>query len=515
MRVILCGAGISMAPPSSVASWWGFNQAVLDELRCRFRAEHQAPVRAAKALERLSLESLDLAEFSQVVSDAFAGDTWFDALEALDGEQPNVNHYVLAELAKRGRLQLVLTTNLDTLIERAMRENGMKVDVRDAFTDPPPTESESANESLVVKLHGTASRRSGLVDLASQKRRGLPSDWRDWLHRQFKGAELLVMGFSGADLAIRPDYLCLEAAAPDLVSLRWLASSRPTAQVDRLLHLGGTRFRLIPGHLPQAWTSLGVDDDLVGRALAQVDAPEPASATWEPVPAVGDVIERWLAHPMVDADTCGLALTRLLDAAGRTSAAQALRVSISTRVRRALHSGLRYSVLPRAALRIGQIAADEPPARARNALYCLDLASRALDALIEHSPVEMRDNPEVQAELAHNRANLVSNRAYVLLASGGPAIVERAAAAAEEARTLAEPLTGLRHDQHESSYWELCGAIELLRGDRDAARTCLLEAHVLALRTGNRRRQRAVEAQLRLLDDDASFTFPEVPVIRR
>ena len=489
-----------MAPPSSVPSWWGFNEAVLVELRRRFLSEHRAPVRAAKAVDRLSLRDVDVAEFSQVVSDAFAGDTWFDALGALDGHRPNINHQVVAELGRQGRLRLVLTTNFDTLIERAMRAIGVPVGVWDALADPPPADARSAHEVLVVKLHGTATRRSTLVDLGSQKRRGLRADWLDWLETRFNGAELAVVGFSGADLAMRPDYLRLEAAAPDIVSLRWLASSHPNEQVDRLLRLGGTRFSLVTGHLPTAWRRLGVDQVVVDRAAARVDAPEPASIDAEPAPTVRAVIDQWLAHPMVDADTCGLALTRLLDAAGRRSAAQALRVSISARVRRALRAGLPYSAVPRAALQIGQIAADEPPPRAANALYCLDLASRAIDAVMEHSRADMRENPEVQAELAHNRANLIGNRAYVLLAAGDPSVVEQAEKAAEEARMAAEPLTGIRHDQHESSYWELRGAIEFVRGHRGDALESLLKAHALALRTGNLRRQRSVEAQLRQLE---------------
>lgn len=412
----------------------------------------------------------------------------------------NINHQVLAEIAKQGRLQVVLTTNFDTLIERAMEAVGVPVGVWDALADPPPTAAGNAGAVLVVKLHGTASRRSTLVDLGSQKRRGLPVGWLDWLQTAFNGAELLVVGFSGSDLAMRPDYLRLEASAPEMVSLRWLASSPPNEQVNGLLRLGGTRFSLVTGHLPDAWTSLGVDQDAVARAVARLDVPEPASDEADPIPAVGTVIDQWLAHPMVDADTCGLALTRLLDAAGRRSAAQALRVSISTRVRRALRAGLPYSALPRAALQIGQIAADEPPARATNALYCLDLASRIFDAVMEHSTAEMRDNPALQAELAHNRANLVSNQAYILLASGGPNVVDQAEAATEEARMVAKPLTGLRHDEHESSYWELRGAIEFVRGHRDDARECLLKAQTLALLTGNLRRQRAVEVQLRQLE---------------
>lgn len=485
-----------MAPPSSVPSWWAFNQAVLDELRHRFLNEHRAPVRAAKALDRLSLNDLDVAEFSQVVSDAFAGDTWFDALAALDGDRPNINHHVLAELARHGRLQVVLTTNFDTLVERAMRAAGVPVRVMDALTSPPPEAARPADEVMVVKLHGTASRKSALVDLGSQKRRGLPNAWLDWLQSAFEGADVLVVGFSGADLGMRPDYLRLEAAAPGILSMRWLASSAPNEHVDEVLRLGRTRFSLVSGYLPAAWTKLGVDPNTISRAQRRAETPNPAAIEADPLPNVATVINQWLAHPMVDSDTCGLALTRLLDAAGRRSAAQSLRVSISTRVRRALRTGLRYSAVPRAALQIGQIAADEPSTRAANALYCLDLASRALDAIMEHSTPEMRANPEVQVELAHNRANLISNKAYVLLASGDPTVVDQAEAAAEEARVVAEQLTGLRLDQHESSYWELRGAIELVRGRSDAARGCLLKAQELALSTGNLRRQRAIEAQL-------------------
>lgn len=489
-----------MAPPSSVPSWWGFNQAVLDELRLRFLAEHRPPVHAARAIDRLSLQDLDVAEFSQVVADAFAGDTWFEALEALDGERPNINHQVLAELARLGRLQFVLTTNFDTLIERSMRAIGVSVGVWDVLSDKPPRVPGTAGSVLVIKLHGTVTRRSTLVDLGSQKRRGLPIEWLDWLQTVFNGADLLVVGFSGADLAMRPDYLRLRASAPDIASVRWLASSLPNDEVARFLRLGGTRFNLVAGHLPDAWPGLGVDQALIGRAAARLDSPELFIAEMDPIPAVSSVVDRWLAHPMVDADTCGLTLARLLDAAGSRSAAQALRVSISTRVRRALRAGLRYSVVPRAALQIGQIAADEPPERAANALYCLDLASRALDAIMEHSTAEVRNDPEVQTELAHNRATLISNKAYALLKSGGLSVIAEAEAATEDARKAAESLTGLRGKQHESSYWELRGAIEFLRGHRSQARDCLLKAHVLALDTGNQRRQRAVEVQLRRVE---------------
>jgi hypothetical protein len=487
-----------MAAPSSVPSWWGFNQAVLDELRRRFLDKHRPPARAARAIDLLSLEDLDVAEFSQILADAFAGDTWFDALRALDGQRPNLNHHVVAQLAREGRLQVVLTTNFDTLIERAMAEAGVVHRVHDVLADStPPIPSDSVE---VVKLHGTATRHSGLVDLGSQKRRGLPGPWLDWLRAAYGGSELLVVGFSGADLGMRPDYLGLEAAAEEIDSLRWLASSRPNDQVTGLLRLGGHKFRLLEGALPEAWPRLGVSASAIDRAASRGDLPMPETQRTEPIANVGEVLDEWLAHPMVDADTCGLALTRLLDASGRRSAAQALRVSISTRVRRELRRGRRYSTVPRAALQIGQIAGDEPASRAGNALYCLDLASRALDAVIDNSPTEMRENPDIQAELAHNRATLASNRAYVLLRGRGRDAIDEATEANEEARSIAQTLTGLELARHESSYWELRGAIEHLQGNRSEAVAALQTALRLSDLTGNLRRHRAVTSQLKLVE---------------
>ena len=272
LTVVLCGAGVSVAPPAAVPSWWGFNQAVLAELRRRFLTEHEPPKRANAALRRLSLDDLDVAEFSQLVSDAFAGATWFEVLDALDGSSPNANHDALAAWAGDGSLRAVVTTNFDTLIERALHQAGVTFRVYDALVDDIPPRSES-----VLML------RSGAA---------------------------------------------------------------------------------------------------------------------------------WLDNPMVEADTCGLALTRLLEAAGKRSAAQALRTSILARVRRRLRGGLNLTGVTRAAHQIGQLAGDEPLARAEQAIYCLGLASRGLDAVLEHLPEESRSMVDVRLEVAHNKATIMSNIAY-------------------------------------------------------------------------------------------------------
>lgn len=85
--VVLCGAGISAPAPSSVPSWWGFNETVLDVIRTRYADSH--PVESAAAvLDGLRLEQLGVVSFSQVVTDAFAGSTWFRLLRCLDGTAP-------------------------------------------------------------------------------------------------------------------------------------------------------------------------------------------------------------------------------------------------------------------------------------------------------------------------------------------------------------------------------------------------------------------------------------------
>ena len=255
--VVLCGAGVSVAAPSSVPSWWGFNQLVLDELRSRFVTAHRVPVRAAGALTSLSLDSLDVTEFSQIVSDAFAGDTWFDVLGVLDGVAPNINHHTLAAWAKAGPLRVVVTTNFDTLIERAMHEDGVEHRVFDCLLDEPPKLSGIGSPVAVVKLHGSASRRASLVDLAAQKRRGLPGDWLDWLEDVFGGLHVVVAGFSGADLALGEDYLRLRAASPRTPELTWLVrpGQRPLEGALEVVKLVGRRARFLEADLPGAWAA--------------------------------------------------------------------------------------------------------------------------------------------------------------------------------------------------------------------------------------------------------------------
>lgn len=492
--VVLCGAGVSVAAPSSVPSWWGFNQSVLEELIRRFTDVHPVPVRATSALSRLSLDALDITEFSQILSDAFAGGTWFEALGVLDGTDPNENHYALARWAASGPLKVVATTNFDTLIERAMLEVGIAHRVYDCLLDDPPTSLETASAVCVVKLHGSTPRSTSLVDLAAQKRRGLPGAWLDWLESVFGKLEVVVAGFSGADLALAEDYLRLRVASAHSPSLTWLVrpGQRPLASAAEIVRLNGDRGRFAEGDLPSAWSTLGAPDYRPSPTRRH----EHDLLAEDEHPNVSAALDKWLEHPMVDADTCGMALTRLLDAAGMRSAAAALRTSIRTRVRRNLRAGVDLTGAIRAAHQIGQLASDEPPARAAQAISGLNLSSRALDAALDHFPPDSQEKETVRLEVAHFRATNLGNVAYFEVLRGR--LTEAAAAVAQAARFSAV-LSGTRRMNHDAAQLEVSGAIAYLNGDTTQAWRSWNSAHELAKSTGHLSRVKTTAENLRRL----------------
>lgn len=230
--VVLAGAGVSMGPPACVPSWWDFNRQILETLKSIALSDHEPentglvlPDPLRKTIAQLSLESLELTDFSQIVSDAFAGPSWFELLDVLESDKPNEAHQLVARLAVGGKLRAILTTNFDTLFERALTEAGLPFFVATTLGTDPIDIPE--NSIVVLKLHGTLTERSSLIDLANQKHRGLPDKWVSWCSSVFESAATLVLGFSGRDLDLAPDYLGLfKAAARILGPLRNLHCRR-------------------------------------------------------------------------------------------------------------------------------------------------------------------------------------------------------------------------------------------------------------------------------------------------
>ena len=128
--VVLCGAGISMAPPSAVPSWSGFNEALFDQVKARAAMLPGLSSEATKILLGMTVIATEVGKdapviptegFSDAVVDLLLSDAYFPALQVLDGERGNANHEALAWLAKEGAVRAIVTTNFDTLLERGLR----------------------------------------------------------------------------------------------------------------------------------------------------------------------------------------------------------------------------------------------------------------------------------------------------------------------------------------------------------------------------------------------------------
>lgn len=464
--VILTGAGVSVAEPACVPSWWGFNQAVLDGVRARYLDEIGRPARARTAITRLSLDRLDVTEFSQVVHDAFVGKAWFELLKALDGVEPNANHRTLGALVATGLVRAIITTNFDTLQERTLP---VGVSVLNAMSDEPPT----GEKPVLVKLHGTAGKSDTLVDLASQKIRGVRPAWREWLTDMFGSHAVLVLGLSGADLDFGSDYLGLLGAARRTPWLGWnvRAGANLNPKVVQLLATAGERGHEVRGDLPDVLQSLGIGLVRVpGRSCG-------AKHDREPLP---DTVGQWLDnfHPYAAA----IVIWRLLDIVGSHSAAAAVRQHMRVLTAEAALPSVTLAQSPGVFAVIAQLGAEEPDGD--RALQLLQRAERILDRIVSALWGGREMDADASLEVNDLRARLALDRALALLKGNGD--YEGAADEVRLAWTFVAKLNGTQYDRRMAGLLQ-CAAIITHDHMRDtpAVRQQLENALTHAARAGD------------------------------
>lgn len=318
---VFCGAGVSALAPSCLPDWRGFNQAVLQEAKTLALEELpqlDAAIRAA--IDELSVTKVNLVAFSDELVTRFAGDSWFPVLEVLDSDRPNANHYALADLAAAGTLHAIVTTNFDTLIERAFRERGVPLSIYvrpEDYSDGPRPAT-----CALYKIHGSTKDAATLVDTASQKLRGLPLVVRARLCDLMRQFHFLFLGFSGADLAFSDDYLGVQAAVRESGGITWVMrpGQTPDEAVTKLIHEGGSRATVREGMLPDFLADLGVTlEQWSGdEAAYREDSNSKARAT----------IGAWLREPHIGGLVCACYLDQLLLRTSRIEAARGFRAAL-------------------------------------------------------------------------------------------------------------------------------------------------------------------------------------------
>jgi hypothetical protein len=485
--VALCGAGISAPAPSCVPSWWEFNETVLDVIRSRYIDGQPVPMSARPAIDGLLLEQLGVVRFSQLVSDAFAGSTWFRLLRCLDSRAPNPVHLGLARLAADGVLKAVVTTNFDTLLERAFSGTD-DAQVLHTIGDSPKAISADGGP-LIVKLHGSATRPTTLIDLATQKTRGLPTEWLDWLGDLWSRHAVLVLGFSGADTTFGGDYLRLREAGRLTPWLRWNIrdGSEPTGEAAAIVGLFGPRGGYLVGDLP----------DVLRRYDVEVARPVKGRLRRR---SIAKEVTNWLDRNSGDSGACGVVVARLLRELGQRQPATMIFDGLRVQARAQLAHGVSAGVAAQLTLVLAQAAYDTADQHPRRAIKDLDLALRAYQAVIDGLGGPDKLPPHGRREWASTMAGLHQRLARAHLNLKQHRAAERWNQSA--ARFFDDMTPADRHHRLTAAA-EIDGVAALYGGDRTRAVQRLQLARDLALDAGRPDVAFAIGENLSLIDGDA------------
>lgn len=171
---LFCGAGISVAPPSSLPA----ARALMRRAIIHFTGDHAALL----ADHGLRPEVL----FGLI--ERHAPDALMTFLHRqLTAGRPNANHLFAAWLLRHGNP--VITTNFDTLIE----------DSRPPVPRLIESDQMMAGSAALFKIHGSIDRPESLVATMDQVGRGLKPWQVARLKACTKGRTLLVLGYSGLD----------------------------------------------------------------------------------------------------------------------------------------------------------------------------------------------------------------------------------------------------------------------------------------------------------------------------
>ena len=225
---VLAGAGISLDSPSNLLSGWNFMDAVLSRVmpnevdRETRRSLISVPRdRQFRPGEYIRFETLMMELESSI-------DPGLHVLDCLDEcAHPNVSHYVLAELLRRGAI--VMTTNFDRLIEiafeRTMKPGEPALRVVHDNARFETTDSTDAQTPTLWKLHGSltvdgkATRESVQATLVQVMSPSLSGNKRGFLRGVLASKDLLVVGYSGSDDL---DIVPVLANTPSDRSMLWL-----------------------------------------------------------------------------------------------------------------------------------------------------------------------------------------------------------------------------------------------------------------------------------------------------
>jgi tetratricopeptide (TPR) repeat protein len=253
--VLFAGAGLSLWHPASLPTWREFNEVLLGEAKERGLRALDATSEAGRILDALTLDDVGMKPLSNALVEVLAGASYFNVLGSLDADIPNEAHRAVARLVRQGVIAAIVTTNFDSLIERALTEEGIAFD---CYTRSFHYRRENERGCAIFKIHGSAGQHATLIDTVGQKLRGLPGLVRARLQRIFSRYPVLVLGYSGGDLEFAADYLALRCIPPGADRIWWVVRPEERDKIEATTRdLVSVRGKFVLMHQADALGALG------------------------------------------------------------------------------------------------------------------------------------------------------------------------------------------------------------------------------------------------------------------
>jgi NAD-dependent SIR2 family protein deacetylase len=295
--VVFVGAGASAMPPSNLPTWNEFNSLLLESLSKRLAAysRNRQPTDEMLALFRSRRDDTRFfaPDFQAQLIEEEVGQDYFRVWQSLETEVYGPVHGGLAELASRGKLAAVITTNFDRLIEKALHEKGQAFEVfhdEKSFVRLPAIVDANPSILLVIKIHGSIEDPDSLVDTLKQRIVGRSEPLMEAIQVLLGKAPWLFLGFSGADFSYDSHYLGILDAAE--MARGFVFLHREGAMVQEGVELlaqayGAEKASIVSGDL-KSW--LAETFALSGNSVSSNNAPD-EKETKERVSAM---IQQWV-----------------------------------------------------------------------------------------------------------------------------------------------------------------------------------------------------------------------------
>jgi len=253
--VIMAGAGVSAALPTSLPGWHALNrmilQALCDQVAGDLSTSRKDAIESLRGLiDNRRKEEKFPPDYQAQILEEMCGDRYFRAILSLGVVQAlNEGHRRIAWLAKHGVVRAIVTTNFDQLIERALDDEGVRYQVGfdpdsyDACSTSLKERSENAESPKhgmpLLKVHGSLQDHRSLVDTLKQRLSGRNAKLEICLDRLFERHHWVVLGFSADDLDGDANYLRFVPSAsrcPGLTYVQWPGAKELSKGAAKLMH---------------------------------------------------------------------------------------------------------------------------------------------------------------------------------------------------------------------------------------------------------------------------------------